>query len=35
MCKNCCVWTHAYDEIENWYAIVLNNQIKGPKEGIL
>ena len=27
-CKHCAVWTHAYNEQEDRYAVLLNNRIK-------
>lgn len=27
-CKECNVWTHAINEIENKYALLLNNRVK-------
>jgi hypothetical protein len=31
-CKECHVWTHAVNETENRYALLLNNRIKDNKQ---
>jgi hypothetical protein len=30
-CKECQVWTHAFNEIDNKYAILLNNRVRERK----
>ena len=29
-CKECHVWTHAVNELENRYSLLLNNRVKDP-----
>jgi len=31
-CKECHVWTHAVNETENRYALLLNNRVKEAKQ---